>query len=317
MIRAGMLVAGLLASTVTLAGESDYAVLLHRLPATLPADAATALKTQTESLAAMEALSQDIRNAVQQVNAEQANRVYAGTALAAGTDDPAEQQKRMQAMAQQMQGMSPQQQIAMAMQMQKQMQSNLGMQSAIIAPSEQKAVTALAQDPMRSTQLMQSNTALVQKVLALRQAADAQHQQIQAAMDQAMTATQNATMHSDAECVAQARRQKQIRVDAFNRQITVANHLLTQLQPSYAEYRQRADAELTHMNQDIALAAQIRNGAMQKQAAQTVSTARGAALAAMQADIEFYKQAFDEARWVSQRDDAVAQALPTGCDGGG
>jgi hypothetical protein len=205
----------------------------------------------------------------------------------------------------------------MAMKMQQQMQSNMGMQAAVIAPSEQHAVTTLAQDPQRTNQLMQSNMQLVQKVLVMHQAADAQHQQITAAMDKALLTTQNITLHGDAECVAQARKQKQIRVDAFNKHVAVSNNFLTQLQPVYTEYRKRANDELQHMNSDVALAATIKNGAMQKQAAQTVSTARIATLSSVQTGVEFYKQAFEEARWVSDRDQAAAQEIGTGCEGGG
>jgi hypothetical protein len=318
MIRAGMLIAGLAVTQIAAAAaDINYPALVQRLPAALPSDASAALKTQTAGLAAMQALAQDVRNASAQVNAEQASRIYAGTSLDPGTSDPAEQQKRMQAMAAQMQGMSPQQQIAMAMKMQQQVQSNMGVQAAAIAPSEQQAVTTLAQDPRRSNQLMQSNMLLVQKVQDLRQAADAQHQQIQAALDKAITTTQNVTLHGDAECAALSRKQKQLRVDAFNKQVAVSNNLLTQLQPIYTEYRKRANDELQHLNSDIALAAQIKNGAMQKQAAQTVATARGATLSSVQTGSEFYKQAFDETRWASQRDQAVAEQPANACAGGG
>lgn len=123
-------------------------------------------------------------------------------------------------------------------------------------------------------------------------------------------------MHNDAECVAMARKQKQIRVDAFNKQVVVSNNLLTQLQPVYSEYRKRASDELQHMNLDIELAAKIKNGAMQKQAAQTVATARTSTLGAIQSSVEFYKQSFEETRWAMQRDQAVAEQIGTGCDGG-
>ena len=169
---------------------------------------------------------------------------------------------------------------------------------------------------MRTNQLMQSHMQLVQKVLGLRQAADAQHQQIRSEMDKALTATLGTIMRNDAECVALARKQKQIRVDAMNRQVAVSNNLLTQLQPVYAEYRKRANDELQHMNSDVALAAQVKNGAMQKQAAQTVTNARTAALGSVQAGVEFYRQAFDEARWVSDRDRAAAEEIGSGCQGG-
>lgn len=318
MVRAGMLVVGLaLTQIAAAAADVNYQGFVQRLPSALPADAPTALKTQTASLAAMQTLNQEITTATSQVNAEQASRIYAGTSMDPGTSDPAEQQKRMQAMATQMQGMSPQQQIAMAMKMQQQVQSNMGVQAAIISPSEQHAVTTLALDPQRSNQLMMSNSVLVQKVMGLRQAADAQHKQISAALDKAITATQNVTLHGNAECVAQVRKQKQLRVDAANKQVAVSNALITQLQPIYTEYRKRAGDELQHMNGDVALAATIKNGAMQKQAAQTVSTARGATLASVQTGAEFYKQAFDESRWAADRDRANAEAIPTGCDGGG
>lgn len=317
MIRAGMLIAGLAVTQIAAAADINYPAFVQRLPATLPADANVALKTQTAGLASMQTLAQDIQNALAQLNAEQASRLYAGTAMDPGTSDPAEQQKRMQAMATQMQGMSPQQQIAMAMKMQQQVQSNMGVQAAIIAPSEQQAVTTLALDPQRSNQLMMSNNVLVQKVQGLRQAAAAQHQQIQAALDKAITASQNVTLHGNAECAAQSRKQKQLRVDAFNKQVAVSNNLLTQLQPVYAEYRKRANDELQHMNGDVALAAKIKNGAMQKQAAQTVSTARGATLSSVMTGAEFYKQSLDESRWAVQRDQAAAEQVATACDGGG
>lgn len=313
----GLLIAGLTAAQGAMAADVDFAALVQRLPAAIPADAATALKTQAAGTAAALALKQDIDKAGEAVSREQANRLFAGTGMAPGSDDAAAQQARMQAMAQQMQGMSQQQQIAMALQMQQQVQANMGMQAAIMSPAEQQAMAALAQDPQRSNELMQTNMQTLQRVTALRQAADAQHQQIRTELDKAIAATQKMTLGSNAACVAQARQQKQLVVEAGNRHIAVADKLLGQMQPVYADYRKRAGDELQHMNLDISLAAKIKNGAMQKQAAQSVSTAKAATLSATQSALEFYRQSFDEAHWVQDRDRAAAQELPTGCGGEG
>jgi hypothetical protein len=317
MVRAGLLVVGLALTQIASAAEVNFAGLVQRLPAAMPADAITAQKSQGASLAAMATLNQDLQNATIQVNNEQANRLYAGTGMAPGNDDPATQQKRMQEMATQMQGMSQQQQIAMAMKMQQQVQSNMGMQAAILTPGEQQAMTTLAQDPRRSNELMMSGNAMTQKVMALRQAADAEHQQVDVQLQAALKTAYAVTTHSDADCVALARKAKQLQVDAGNRNIAISNKLLGQLQPVYAEYRKRSGDELQHMNQDVSVAATIHNGAMQKQAAQSVSTARMATLASTQAAVEFYKQGFDESRWAERLDQANAITIGKGCDGGG
>ena len=86
MIRAGMLVVGLAITQIAAAAaDVNYSGLVQRLPAAMPADAATALKTQAASLASMQTLTQDINTAAAQVNADQASRIYAGTNLASGT----------------------------------------------------------------------------------------------------------------------------------------------------------------------------------------------------------------------------------------
>lgn len=316
-LKIGLLLAGLAIAQGAPAADVAFASLVQRLPAALPANATAAVQGQAAGAATAEALNKDLTAAQEDVTREQANRVMAGTGLAPGNDDVATQQARMQAMAQQMQGMSQQQQIAMAMQMQQQIQANMGMQAAIMNPAEQQAMGALMQDPQRTNEMTQSGFQLTQRALALRQAADAKHAQIRAGLDKAIAATQQLPTGSDAACVAVARKQKDLTVAAANQHIAVSDQLLAQLQPVYGEYRKRASDELQHMNLDVSLAAKVKNGAMQKQAAQAVSTARMATLTATQLALEFYKQSFDEVRWVQDRDRAAAQVLPTGCGGEG
>lgn len=312
-----LLLAGLVTTQIAPAAEVDFAGLVQHLPASLPGSAIAAAQSQSAGTATAAALSRDIDSAREQVAREQANRLYAGTELAPGTDDAAAQQARMQAMAQQMQGMSQQQQIAMAMQMQQQVQANMGLQSSVLAPDEQKALVTLMQDPQRSNQMMQSGALIAQQAATLRQGAETKHRLIQANLDQALVATQKMTLGSDARCAAQAARQKSLVVEAANQHVAVVDQLLGQLQPLYVEYRKRSNDELQHLNVDIGLAAKIKDAAKQKQAAQAVSTARQATLAATQQAVEFYKQSFDDLHWLKDRDRVVSEPAATGCGGEG
>jgi hypothetical protein len=306
-------IAALAAAPVALAAEINFAALLQRLPA-WPANLAAVAKIKAGGNVVASKLEDDLKQASTQLALDEQNRVTAGTGLEVGAD-PAQAQARMQAMAAQMQGMSQQQQIAMALQMQQQIQSNLGVQSAIMTPAETQAFSELNQQRMHVNEFNTQLNQLNQRQIALRSAIDAQHQQISNALQKSVDALNATPTNSQAACEARTRQQKQLRIDAFNRQVVVADKLVAQTQPPYADYRKLAEGERLRLDRSLVLAAKIKNGAMRKQAAGIVASARQNTLGATQAVLSPYNSVQDEAHWLADRDNAMKDS--TDCGGGG
>lgn len=304
-----------LASGISAAGSATItaSAALKAAPE-LPASAEAVVKQARAGQAQFEALKADIEKAVTQLTIAEQQRVMSGTGYEMSSQDPQQAQAEAEAMGKKFQNMSQAEQIAAAMQMQGQVNSNMGLGATSVTGNDSEVLIQLNQDREQSYPVIQQRTALVQREEQIEQAANAEHQRI----DAAFSAEQEKQSQNPGPCSpATLKRQRQQELDNAGRHIAAADKELVQLRALYADYRKLTAAEIARDDRMTAAHAKMKNPMLKKQNASFVSAQHQYAYGDVRGVLGIYANGIEAAEpWVRRREELAQQPLG-GCGEGG